>query len=45
MLIDTSAKSATLSMVVEARDTEHANEIRAHLQNAGFDLKAPVGAS
>jgi threonine dehydratase len=43
MLIDTSAKSATLSMVVEARDTEHANEIRAHLQNAGFDLKAPAG--
>jgi threonine dehydratase len=44
MLIDTSAKSATLSMVVEARDTEHANEIRAHLQNAGFDLKAPAGS-
>jgi threonine dehydratase len=43
MLIDTSAKSATLSMVVEARDTDHANEIRAHLQNAGFDLKAPAG--
>ncbi len=43
MLIDTSAKSATLSMVVEARDSEHAAEIRAHLENAGFDLKAPAG--
>ena len=44
MIIDTSAKSATLSMVVEARDSEHAAEIRAHLENAGFDLKAPAGS-
>jgi threonine dehydratase len=39
MLTDTSAKSATLGMVVEARDTEHANDIRKALEAAGFSLK------
>jgi threonine dehydratase len=39
MLIDASAKSATLGMLIEARDNDHANEIRAHLEGAGFSLK------
>jgi len=39
MLIDASAKSATLGMLIEARDNDHANEIRAHLEGAGFALK------
>jgi len=40
MLVDTPAKSATLGMVIEARDTEHADEIRACLEGAGFALKS-----
>ena len=40
MLIDTSAKSASLGVVIEARDTAHAGEIRAQLEAAGFVLKA-----
>jgi threonine dehydratase len=40
MLMDTSAKSAMLGVMIEAQDTAHANEIRAQLQNAGFKLKA-----
>jgi threonine dehydratase len=39
MLMDTSAKSAMLGVMIEAQDTAHANEIRAQLQNAGFKLK------
>ena len=39
MLIDASAKSATLGMLIEGRDNDHANEIRAHLEGAGFALK------
>jgi len=40
MLMDTSAKSAMLGVMIEAQDTAHANEIRAQLQNAGFKLKS-----
>ncbi len=40
MLTDTSAKSATLGMVIEARDTAHAEDIRRALVAAGFLLKA-----
>jgi threonine dehydratase len=36
MMADISAKSATLGLVVEARDTEHAQEIRSALAAAGF---------
>ncbi|MDB5734291.1 MAG: threonine dehydratase [Alphaproteobacteria bacterium] len=36
MMADISAKSATLGLVVEARDTEHAQEIRNALAAAGF---------
>ncbi len=36
MMADISAKSATLGLVVEARDTEHAQEIRNALADAGF---------
>ena len=40
MMTDTSAKLADLGMTVEARDAEHATEIRKVLQAAGFKLKA-----
>jgi threonine dehydratase len=40
MATDTSAKLADLGMTVEARDAEHAAEIRKTLQAAGFKLKA-----
>ena len=36
MMADISAKSATLGLVVEARDIEHAQEIRDRLAGAGF---------
>jgi threonine dehydratase len=39
MITDTSAKLADLGMTVEARDAEHAAEIRARLESAGFKLK------
>jgi len=39
MMIDMPVKSATLGMVVEARDQEHAGEIRKALQEAGFVLR------
>ena len=40
MATDTSAKLADLGMTVEARDAEHAAEIRKVLKKAGFKLKA-----
>jgi len=40
MATDTSAKLAHLGMTVEARDAEHAREIRQVLNDAGFKLKA-----
>jgi hypothetical protein len=40
MLMDTSAKSAMLGVMIEAQDTAHANEIRAQLEGAGFKLKS-----
>jgi len=40
MMTDTSAKLADLGMTVEARDAEHADEIKKALQAAGFKLKA-----
>jgi threonine dehydratase len=40
MMTDTSAKLADLGMTVEARDAEHAVEIRKTLEAAGFKLKA-----
>jgi threonine dehydratase len=39
MMTDMPAKSATLGMVIEARDTEHASEIRERLEAAGFILR------
>jgi threonine dehydratase len=39
MMTDTSAKLADLGMTVEARDAEHAAEIRKTLEAAGFILK------
>jgi len=39
MATDTSAKLAHLGMTVEARDADHAEEIRAKLRNAGFELE------
>lgn len=39
MATDTSAKLAHLGMTVEARDAEHAAEIRAKLESAGFKLE------
>lgn len=39
MATDTSAKLADLGMTVEARDAEHAAEIRDKLEEAGFKLK------
>ena len=38
MLSGLSAKSATLGMVIEARDAEHAAEIRAGLEKGGFPV-------
>jgi threonine dehydratase len=40
MMMDLSAKSADLGLVVEARDSEHADEIRKALIDAGFTLRA-----
>ncbi len=40
MLMDTSAKSAMLGVMIEAQDTAHANEIRKQLEGAGFKLKS-----
>jgi threonine dehydratase len=39
MATDTSAKLADLGMTVEARDADHAAEIRKALEDAGFKLK------
>ncbi|WP_344101006.1 threonine ammonia-lyase [Rhizomicrobium palustre] len=39
MATDTSAKLAHLGMTVEARDAEHAEEIRGHLRSHGFQLQ------
>jgi len=39
MMTDMPVKSAYLGMVVEARDQEHADEIRAALTGAGFTLR------
>jgi len=39
MATDTSAKLAHLGMTVEARDADHAQEIRSRLEAAGFKLK------
>ncbi len=38
MMSGMSAKSATLGMVIEARDAEHAAEIRAGLEKGGFPV-------
>jgi threonine dehydratase len=40
MMTDMPAKSATLGMVIEARDTDHADDIRKRLEAAGFTLKS-----
>ncbi|HVZ91242.1 MAG TPA: threonine ammonia-lyase [Rhizomicrobium sp.] len=40
MLMDTSAKSAMLGVMIEAQDTAHAEKIRGQLAAAGFRLKA-----
>jgi threonine dehydratase len=41
MMTDAPVKSAYLGMVVEARDSGHAEEIRNALKSAGFTLRAP----
>jgi threonine dehydratase len=43
MMTDAPVKSAYLGMVVEARDSGHAEEIRNALKSAGFTLRAPHG--
>ena len=40
MMTDSSAKLAQLGMTVEARDAEHAEEIKAAIQAAGFKIQA-----
>ncbi len=40
MMTDMPAKSATLGMVIEARDAEHAAEIKECLERAGFPLRS-----
>jgi hypothetical protein len=40
MMAGIPAKSATLELVVEARDAEHAQEIRGKLLAGGFHLRA-----
>ena len=40
MMSGLSAKSATLGMVIEARDAEHATEIRDRLERGGFPVNA-----
>ena len=42
MMTDMPVKSAYLGMVVEARDQEHADEIRATLTGSGFTLRTTV---
>jgi len=41
MMTDISAKGADLGLMIEARDSEHAEEIRQKLQDAGFVLREP----
>ena len=41
MMTDMPAKSADLGLVVEARDSAHAEEIREQLEGAGFKIRAP----
>lgn len=41
MMTDMPAKSADLGLVVEARDSDHAAEIRACLEHAGFKIRSP----
>ena len=38
------AKSADLGLVIEARDAEHAAEIKARLKESGFPVREPGGA-
>ena len=40
MMMDLNAKSADLGMIVETRDSAHADEIRRALIEAGFVLRA-----
>ena len=40
MMTDMPAKSADLGLVIEARDSEHAAEIRACLEGAGFHIRS-----
>jgi threonine dehydratase len=40
MLMDTSAKSAMLGVMIEAQDSKHADSIRAQLIASGFKVKA-----
>jgi len=39
MIMESSAKSAMLGLLIEARDNDHAREIRAHLEGAGFEIR------
>jgi threonine dehydratase len=44
MLTDMSAKSADLGLTIEARDANHAKEIRTKLEDAGFMLRPAANA-
>jgi threonine dehydratase len=44
MLMDTSAKSAMLGVMIEAQDTTHADRIRAQLVASGFKVKSQDSA-
>ena len=44
MLTDMSAKSADLGLTIEARDANHAKDIRAKLEEAGFVLRPAAHA-
>ncbi len=41
MMMDLSARSADLGLVIETRDAKHAEEIRKALEDAGFTLREP----
>jgi threonine dehydratase len=42
LMTGVSAKSADLGLVVEARDSAHAAEIKARLQKAGYAVRDPA---
>ena len=43
LMTGASAKSADLGLVIEARDDAHADEIKAHIEQAGYAVREPDG--